>query len=272
MKLVHISDIHIHNRPILNSDPIALFDLCLDHVKRHHSDAGRIVISGDLTHHGLEENYITLKDKLAAFGLPVQLMIGNHDTRETFQAVFPDCPQDPNGFVQYTDDTPAGRFIYLDTVEAGTHAGHLCENRLYWLRTELSRAQSDGFPVYLFMHHNPCPVGVPTADSIGLQDHHVFAKVLNEFKDGIRHIFFGHCHYTLSGSVSGVPMSAPRSTNHPCAPEMGRNAVGYGAMAPTYSVALLDEDHVVVHSMEFTLENQLSWMEVDDSGWSDDDG
>lgn len=30
----------------------------------------------------------------------------------------------------------------------------------------------------------------------------------------IRHIFFGHCHTPIGGSFHGIPVSAPRGTNH----------------------------------------------------------
>lgn len=61
MKLVHISDIHINPEPILGFDPIRNFEACLAHVAEFHADAGRIVITGDLTHHGKAESYERLK-------------------------------------------------------------------------------------------------------------------------------------------------------------------------------------------------------------------
>jgi len=180
-------------------------------------------------------------------------------------------PKDPSGYVQYTDDTPAGRFIYLDTVKAGAHAGQFCPDRQEWLRAELERVKADGVSAFLFMHHNPCPVGVPSADIIGLIDYPAFVEILRQYRAQVRHIFFGHCHYILSGSVVGIPMSAPRSTNHPCAPDMKKDAMGYGGMAPSYDVALIEEDHVVVHSMDFTVEDHLQWLEVEEDGWVDED-
>ncbi|MFZ2100369.1 MAG: metallophosphoesterase, partial [Oricola sp.] len=53
MKIVHISDIHISPEPILDLDPVANFRACLAHVEQYQGDADRIVITGDLTHHGL---------------------------------------------------------------------------------------------------------------------------------------------------------------------------------------------------------------------------
>ena len=85
MKLIHISDIHINPEPILGIDPVANFRACLDHVAEFHADADRIVISGDLTHHGRRESYEQLRDMLAESPLQgdaaPRLLIGNHDDR-----------------------------------------------------------------------------------------------------------------------------------------------------------------------------------------------
>jgi len=271
VKLVHISDIHINDEAILGADPVEHFEWCLDHVKRHHGDAERVVITGDLTHHGHRHNYETLRDMLDAAAIDARLLIGNHDDREAFQSVFAATPQDSNGYVQYTDDTSAGRFIYLDTMDNGVHTGHFGADRQAWLRAELERAKKDGVPVFLFMHHNPCPVGIYSADIIGIVEEGEVQALLKEYNGIIRHIFFGHCHFILAGSVVGIPMSAPRSTNHPCAPDMRKQAMGYGGMVPTYDVALIQDSHIVVHSMDFTVEDQLQWLEVEEDGWVDED-
>jgi 3',5'-cyclic AMP phosphodiesterase CpdA len=237
-------------------------------VARYHGDADRIVITGDLAHHGQRESYELLRTMLSDLPVPPKLMIGNHDDRGTFSSVFSEVPTDQNGFVQYVDETPAGRFIYLDTVQAGTHSGHFDEARQAWLTAELDAARQAGAPVFLFMHHNPMPVGVKSADVIGLVQGEAFRAILRENRDIVRHIFFGHCHYILSGSVAGIPFSAPRSTCHPCVPDLeNRDAVGYGPLPPTYDVCLIDEDHVVVHSIDFLADGDLKWLGLESDNW-----
>ena len=128
MKIIHISDIHIHAAPILGFDPIRNFSACLAHVAEFQADADRIVITGDLTHQGRAESYERLKSILNAFPLQGErrprLLVGNHDNRETFAALFGEARRDDNGFVQWVEETDAGLFVYLDTMEPGTHAGH----------------------------------------------------------------------------------------------------------------------------------------------------
>jgi len=265
MKLIHISDIHIHPAPILGFDPIANFEACLAHIAEFQPDADRIVITGDLTHLGQAQSYQRLKGMLEVFPLRGEqrprLIIGNHDSRETYASVFADTKRDENGFVQWTEETPAGTFVYLDTAEPGTHAGHYCARRRAWLTGVLSEARRAGKPAWLFMHHNPIAVHVANADAIGLIEEAEFHAILREYRDTVRHIFFGHCHFTLSGQVCGIPFSAPRSTNHVCWPDFSGivSRMGYGAFSPSYNVCFLGETGTVIHSVDFLDEHKVLW-------------
>lgn len=265
MKLVHISDIHINADPILGLDPIANFRKCLAYVEANDSDADKVVITGDLTHFGREESYHALRDILAASTLTdklePRLMIGNHDNRETFASVFPAAQRDAAGFVQWTEETPAGLFVYMDTVDQGRHSGLYCERRMAWLRHVLGGARAQGQRAFLFMHHNPVRVHVANADVIGIFNERELQAVLREFRDVVAHMFFGHCHYTLSGSVCGIAYSAPRSTNHACWPDFSGivNRMGHGDLAPSYNVCFLGADSVVVHSIDFLDAAKVQW-------------
>lgn len=272
MKIVHVSDIHIHDSPILESEPVGNFRACLSHIERNNADADVVVITGDLTHRGGLGSYRTLRTILEASPLKPRLLIGNHDDRANFLAVFPETPTDEAGYVQWSEDRDGTRFLYLDTV-GPTHAGVYDAPRRAWLVRELLRARKDRLPVCLFMHHNPSPVGVRSADVIGMVEGPAFRQIIREHRDVIRHIFFGHCHYILAGSVAGVPMSAPRSTNHPCLPEFEkRQALGYGGLPPTYDVCLIHEDYVAVHSIDFLAEESVRWAPISDEGWVDETG
>lgn len=272
MKLIHISDIHLNDAPIMGSDPIANFAACLDHVSTHHADADWIVITGDLAHHGQHSSYALLQtllaERLTTAARP-RLLIGNHDQRRVFLQVFSEAPRDADGFVQWVEDTPAGRFVFLDTQAPGTHQGHYCTARQAWLRGVLADADAAGAPVWLFMHHNPLPVRVANADLLGIVEESAFRSILAAHRSLLRHVFFGHCHFTLSGSVDGVPFSAPRSTSHPNWPDFSGDPyrIGYGAAAQNYHVCFLDLDGVVVHSVDFLAEKDALWTATKDNGW-----
>jgi len=265
MKLVHISDIHINPEPILGLDPIENFRKCLDYVEANDRDADRVVITGDLTHYGREESYRELASILAVSSLKdklePRLMIGNHDNRETFASVFSGTNRDSGGFIQWTEETPAGLFVYMDTVDQGRHGGRYCESRMAWLAQVLDEARSKRQKAYMFMHHNPVRVNVANADIIGIINEKELQSLLKDYQDTVAHLFFGHCHYTLSGAVCGIPYSAPRSTNHACWPDFsGRiDRMGYGDLAPNYNVCFLREESTVVHSIDFLDADIIKW-------------
>ncbi|WP_261391107.1 metallophosphoesterase [Roseovarius atlanticus] len=100
-KIVVFTDIHFvpEGETIIGLDPAARFAQGLAHAQKHHPDAARIVITGDLTHHGTDPEYRRLQAALADVQIPVSLMLGNHDRRGPFRSVFTDAPQTPEGFV-----------------------------------------------------------------------------------------------------------------------------------------------------------------------------
>ena len=109
MKIIHVSDLHLvkPGHKVWGVDPLARLDACLADIARHHADADFCVISGDLTDRGEVEAYELVRDRLANFPLQTHLLIGNHDIRENFFAVFPDAPRDP------TTKTFTRRLFYL---------------------------------------------------------------------------------------------------------------------------------------------------------------
>ncbi|MDO6963724.1 metallophosphoesterase [Rhizobium alvei] len=265
MKLVHISDIHIHPQPILDQDPVDRFRQCLAHVAEYQSDADCVVITGDLTHRGDRESYEMLADILAVSPLKgrltPRLLIGNHDRRDVFLSVFADSGRDTDGFVQWSEDQPAGRFIYMDSVDQGVDSGRYCSARRQWLERELEAASDAGKAAYLFLHHNPVPIHVANADAIGIVDEADLRAIFKRHAGTIRHIFFGHCHFTLSGVVDGIAYSAPRSTNHTCWPDFSGivDRMGYGDLAPNYNVCFLTPDHSTIHSIDYLDEAKVKW-------------
>ncbi|RWK41303.1 MAG: phosphodiesterase, partial [Mesorhizobium sp.] len=65
--------------------------------------------------------------------VPTRLLLGNHDSRESFVRAFPDEARDSDGFVQSVHESSAGRLIFLDTLVEGYGHGSLSDGRLEWL-------------------------------------------------------------------------------------------------------------------------------------------
>ncbi|KZM48664.1 phosphodiesterase [Labrenzia sp. OB1] len=250
MKLIQLTDIHLTTpgQTIADRDPNENFKKALNHALSSHPDADRIVITGDLSDWGEKSDYERLKAILSNVRIPVSLCIGNHDERDVFLSVFPE-QADENGFVQAVFELPVGTGITLDTWGPDSHAGFYCEKRLGWLCDQLDKTAG---PAFLFMHHNPVPIGIDPMDKIMLLDADAFAGVIAKYKHKIRHIFHGHCHLPLCGSLHGVPFSAPRGTNHAGWADFGNERNLSGSDLPeAYAVILTDDHSVMVHMIEY---------------------
>ena len=119
MKIVHVSDLHLvkPGGKVWGIDALARFDACLADIARHHHDAAFCVISGDLADLGEIEAYELVRDRLASFPIETHLLVGNHDIRENYFAVFPKAPRDPGGFAQYHITRDGFSFFFLDTLK-----------------------------------------------------------------------------------------------------------------------------------------------------------
>jgi 3',5'-cyclic AMP phosphodiesterase CpdA len=252
MKLIHLTDTHLvpPGQMLFELDPHRRLAAAVADINRRHADAALCVITGDLAHRGEVAAYEVLKDCLAALCVPARLVLGNHDDRDAFHRVFPEAPVDAGGFSQSALDTAAGRFLFLDTLQPGSHAGAYCAGRRGWLARELDRART---PVYVFMHHPPFPLRYRPMDEIGIKDAETALQpMLAAYQDKIRHIFFGHVHRPVSGSWRGIPFSTLRGTNHQVWLDFSvERGIPCSHEPPAYGIVFLDPEGTIVHSHDY---------------------
>ena len=250
MKLIQITDIHLTTpgQSIAGRDPNTNFDKALAHAMELHSDAEALFITGDLSDWGESDDYRRLRETISRLRLPVYLAIGNHDDRPTLLREFPELKGE-DGFVHYAVPLSLGHALMLDTWGEDTHAGHFCEARARWLYDRLAALPG---PVWIFMHHNPVPIEVAPMDEIMLLDTKRFTDVLRPHRHKVAHIFHGHCHLPLSGSILGIPFSAPRGTNHAGWPDFSATRLLAGSdLAEAYSVIFATPETTMVHMVEY---------------------
>lgn len=275
MKIIHCSDIHIHDELIIGQDSIDRFYKALKHITSNHLDSDLFVISGDLTHHGKLQSYKKMKEMLNDVYLPKhlfpKLILGNHDNRKVFKSFFKDVQFDENGFVQYIYDFENKRFLFLDTNLAKTHQGHYCKLRMTWLENQLNLAISEKKDIYLFMHHNPIAMAQEEGDYLGIQQKEELNKLIYKFSDLIKHIFFGHQHLSVSGNILGVPFSAPRSISHPLVTNYSNKyRLGTADTEPNYNIILIKDNSLIVHTEDF-LKTNINWFETTQENWVDEE-
>ena len=120
MKFIHITDTHFvpKGQILYGRDPAVALGRCVEDINRTQSDADLCVITGDLTHWGEQEAFEHLREYLHKLQIPLRLLLGNHDDRETFRSVFHAQRADENGFIQSVDDFAKERF-YLSGYQSG---------------------------------------------------------------------------------------------------------------------------------------------------------
>lgn len=251
LKILQITDCHMlpPRETIFGSDPQARLAAAVADINRHHADAALCVLTGDLAHHADARAYKALRETLATLAMPYQLIPGNHDDRATLRAEFPEIACDANGFLQSVRDVPAGRFIFLDTVDPGVHTGAYCERRRAWLATVLDASRDKR--IYLFLHHPPFSIALPHIDQYRMLDGEDFGAVVAGHSN-IRHLFFGHVHRPVSGSWRGIPFSALRGTNHQSWLDFVETRRNISSLEPpAYGIIFLGDDMTVVHSHDY---------------------
>lgn len=264
MKIIQFSDIHMvpRGQMLYGLNPAARLESCIADINARQSDADFCIITGDLANAGQSAAYETVHECLEKLRVPYYLAIGNHDKRKKFCTTFPDVRKDKHGFIQYTIDFPAARFLVLDTVEEGAHWGSYCARRAAWLDEQLS-ASTDK-PVYLFMHHPPFDIGVPSQDHLRIRDAHLFSEVVSRCTN-IKHIFHGHVHRPVCGSWCGIPVSALRGTNHQVQFDLETvTPVPLCHEPPAYAMILLRRDQIIVHFHDFLDESAISESQASD--------
>lgn len=252
-KILLFTDIHVtHNcKPIIRLDPAQRFADGLSHALAHHPDAEGIVIMGDLTHHGITQQYTQLRWLLADCPIPVHLMLGNHDDRVVFLQEFPDSPRTDAGFVQFSLNNDGHRLICLDTKDANApdrHSGWLCAERLDWLAGQL---QTDRM-VTVLTHHPPFDSGFQGMDAIKLRNGDQLLALLQ--KHGVQQLISGHIHRTIMGNIGGLPIAMLKSTCHQMPMDLNAAGTSHSVDEPgAYGVLRLTDVGAVLIPEDFTL-------------------
>ncbi|MFO7595373.1 MAG: phosphodiesterase [Desulfocurvibacter africanus] len=253
MKIIHLSDTHLGapDFRLHDIDPVQRLEACIRHINANHADADLCVMTGDLAHEGSPAGYAALKSILAEFDLPCRLMLGNHDDRQAFRAVFPGYPTDSGGFVQSFLETDEGIMIFLDTKSPSPgHHGQLCASRLDWLSDVLQG--SGELPVFFCLHHPWFPVRLPALDRIALQEAEPLASLLQRHGRRIRHVFLGHVHRPMCGSWRGIPFSTINSLVRQIGLDFRReDGLPVSPEGPAYAVALIEAGQVCTHFCHF---------------------
>lgn len=267
LEFVVLTDTHIvpHGEEIYGLDPRARLDAAVNFVNQEHADAAFCLIAGDLAHWGQEAAYKNFAEALALLSIPQVLMMGNHDRRAAFRAIFPSADNDGNGFVQQLRIFDACSLLTLDTLneEGDTHAGLLCAKRLEFLEESLRDAPDDR-PLILAQHHPARDLGLPAMDAIKLQNPHEEWAVLERVGRKPDIILHGHVHRPIFGLWNDIPFHVQRALSHQVAyDKRSANHIPGSHEAPDLTLVNVTDGQLTLHQRSFLYDGPL--FNLDDS-------
>jgi 3',5'-cyclic-AMP phosphodiesterase len=168
--IAHISDLHIRPRGQLAygvSETNGMAERAIHALLRLDPAPDCLLITGDLTDCGLDEEFALLTALLDRLPFPVFAIPGNHDRREPFRRAFSAAGYLPaTGPLDFTVEVGGIRIIGLDTLVPGKSHGELAETSLAFLNEALSEASS--MPTMIMIHHPPFDTGIAHMDAIRL--------------------------------------------------------------------------------------------------------
>jgi Icc protein len=160
-----------------------------------------VLMTGDLVEAGDLPAYHHFKELMSSLKIPYYVIPGNHDRREALRSAFAGESYLPKeGFIHYVIEDYPVRLIGLDTLVEGENYGRICQERLAWLRSTLSREPTQ--PALIFMHHPPVKVGTKLFDRMNCSTSSEFKNLIMAH-DSLLGIVSGHYHHLCISSFGG---------------------------------------------------------------------
>ncbi|WP_034914205.1 phosphodiesterase [Erwinia sp. 9145] len=214
--LAQISDLHVRTAGRLSYrkvDTWRALKTGIDQLNALRPAPDAVVITGDLTDFGKEEEYATVRALLDELTLPWFAIPGNHDARPAFRRAFADkswMPSEGEFLHWEVNDYPL-RLIGLDSTVPEKPWGELCEARAAWLSARL--AEETEKPTLLMLHHPPFISGIDHMDRQNLKDADRLAQILMQAPQVMR-VLCGHVHRYMVSQLAGVVVCSAPGTSH----------------------------------------------------------
>jgi len=207
-RILHITDTHL-----FASERTALrgvvtqrsLDRVLDRAQRHAWPPDCILLTGDLVHDCSRAGYERLRERFAAFGVPVYCIAGNHDDPQLMRVVLEDEP------LHYAGRAEIGNWciVLIDTHVPGEDGGAIAPEALEDLDATLS-AQAARH-VLICLHHHPVAVGSAWLDALGIANRDSLFAVINRHQN-VRALLWGHVHQSFDEHSGDLRLLATPST------------------------------------------------------------
>ena len=230
MRLLHLSDPHyrvcyppsqeeyLH---ILASAPPLSRRLEVCRRRMGHAPADGILLTGDLTDYGGEEDFRSLRALVESVfpGIPLAVTPGNHDGKPAFQAGWNGTAAAPHPWHCLTWVGPLA-VLSLDSSREGSNRGLIDEAQCQWLEEQLARLGDAPAILITHFHLLPSQHSMPPAEY-----HPRFFQAVARSR--LLGVFCGHAHEPFTGFFAGKPYyTAPSLSFHGV--RSAENALSFG--------------------------------------------
>ena len=207
--VLQISDTHLHAAADGRMRGVKTYETFSAVLERARCDRrwppDAIIASGDIVQDESRLGYERFRDSLAAFGVPVLCVPGNHDDPRLMTEVLDRPPFQVGGELKLG----GWSLVLLCTYLAGEDAGGLGPARLRALQSTLE--QHAGRHVLIAMHHQPLPMGSAWLDGVALRDAPAFLEIVDA-NPSVRCVTWGHVHQESDRERHGVRYLSTPST------------------------------------------------------------
>ena len=237
MLIAHISDFHVFahaaETSLVRPDAADAARKVVADIAGFEPQIEGVMFTGDLTDGGSAEDYALLQDILSPITVPIFVVPGNHDKRDTLRAAFAHTlPFEAGPFLDYETTLGDIRILALDTLFEGKIPGRLAPAQLDWLGEKLATPQRE--LTIVLMHHPAFPSSIPTLDRMALGEGRAeFGDLIAAYRGPLR-ILSGHIHrpyqalwHNVFCAVGGGPAFQHKLDLRPDAPEPGSVAEPY---------------------------------------------
>ena len=227
-RFLQLTDLHVMPARTLASgvlDTCAILTRAIDRlveIRTALDPLDAVLVSGDISDDGSADSYQFARVQLERLGLPLFVVPGNHDARESFRTAFADLEAMPeDGLIDWAASVGDTRVIGLDTLVEGQSGGKLSKNSLDFLTEELTRPGSDS--VVVLLHHPPIRTGIRFMDAIGLENTSDLAVILSNASFDVI-LLAGHVHGVHHGRIGRHTISTAPAICSGFAPDRRENA------------------------------------------------
>jgi len=242
MLIAHISDFHVFadapETALVRKDAADAARKVVADIAAHQPVFDAVIFTGDLVDGGSTADYALMKDILAPLHMPIFVVPGNHDKRDSMRAAFQDTvPFGSGAYLNYEAQVDNLRILALDTLVDGKVHGGLDQLQLDWLAGKLATQHSG--PTIIAMHHPPFPSGITKLDEMGLQDGQEALARLVAAYDAQLLILAGHIHRPFQAIWQGAFCQVGGGPSFQHALDLRPHAAEPGSISEPYAYFVL---------------------------------